>query len=235
VDEVNKEIFLNTYSKYQFFLFPFFVVIPTILIGYFVLYPQLTRLLSSQNQIASVNKKTVLLNEKILKLKGVDEEQIKQDLAVTLQVLPQDVDFANSLGIIQNLANQYQFLMINFQTSKLTDSKSLKLSSYTLSLDLLGPKSLLKRFVDSINSNFRLMKVARLEINTPPARDEATALITVEVFSSQIPTSIGTAETPLPEITKDDEELLDKLASTRPIVIEEVIPQGPRGKTNPFE
>lgn len=232
---MNKEIFLNIYSKYQFFLFPFFVVVPTILIGYFMLYPQLGRLLSSQDQIASVNKKAVLLNEKIRKLKSVDEEQIKQNLAVTLQALPQDVDFANSLGIIQNLANQYQFAMINFQTSKATDSKSLKLSSYTLSLDLLGPKDLVKRFVDSINSNFRLMKMAHLEINIPPGRDEATALVTVEVFSSQIPTSIGTVDTPLPEITKDDKDLLEQLASSRPIVIEEVFSQGPRGKANPFE
>lgn len=231
---MNKEGIINIYSKYKFFLFPLIIVIVTISIGYFVIYPQIGNVLSSQDKISEINRKTTSLNEKVKKLEKLDEEDLKDNLAVALKTLPQEADFANTLGIIQTLAAQYQFIIVNFQTSR-NDDKSLKLSSYGVSLDLLGPKDLVERFIDSINTNFRLMRTGRLEINTPAGSEEATTLITVDVYFSSIPTTIGAVDAPLAELTQDDEERLSELSRSQPVVVEELIPQGPRGKPNPFE
>lgn len=231
---MNKETIIGVYSKYKFFLFPTIIVLVTVLLGFFVIFPQIGNLTSSQDKISEINKKTLVLNEKVKKLERIDENELKDKLAVVLKTLPQESDFANTLGIIQNLAAQYQFIIVNFQTSR-GDDKSLKLATYGVSLDLLGPKDLVEGFINSINTNFRLMKTGRLELNFPQGRDDATVLLNVEVFYSVLPTTIGAVDTPISELTNQDEELLQKLSSSQPTIIEEFFPTGPIGKPNPFE
>ena len=232
---MNKEEFLNIYIKYKFFLFPFLIVIASLMVGFFIIYPQWRRIIADQDRIAALDKKTVLLEGKARTLDSIDEADLKEKLVVALKVLPAESDFANTLGIIENLANQYQFIIINFQTSQPGGKESLKLTEYAISLDLLGPRDLVKKFIDSINENFRLMRTGRIEINIPPLRDEATANITVAAFFSQIPESLGSIDASLPEISDEDEQLISDLANRQPFVAPAPSSGGPTGKPNPFE
>lgn len=232
---MNKEEIVNIYIKYKFFLFPFLIVMACILVGFFVIYPQWSRIIADQDRIAALDKKTSLLESKARKLDSLDEKDIKEKLAVALKVLPAESDFATTLGLIQNLANQYQFIIVNFQTSQSGGKENLKLTEYSISLDLIGPRDLMKKFIDSINENFRLMRTARLEINIPSSKDEVTANITVDAFFSQIPQSLGSVDAPVPEISNDDERLMTELASQQPYVAPTTVSGGPKGKTNPFD
>lgn len=231
---MNKEGFINIYSKYKLILFPAVIVIVTILIGYFVLFPQIGNLISSQDKITEISRKVKVLNEKVKKLESLDEQDLKDKLAIVLNTLPQEADFAKTLSIIQTLAVQYQFIIVSFQTGR-SDDKSLKLASYGVSLDLSGPKDQVERFIESINTNFRMMRTGRLDINIPQGGNDATTTLSVDVYFSQIPTSIGAVDAPLAELTNQDEELINELESSQPIIAEEFIPLGPRGKPNPFE
>lgn len=232
---MNKKELIDSYNKYKFFFFPFIITISSIMLTFFVIYPQIQKLISDQDKIRELNKKTTLLENKAQKLDSINEDDLKEKLAVALRALPIETDFAIALGMIQTLTSNYQFIIVNFQTSLSSEKEALKLTNYSVNLDLIGPKALVQRFIDSINENFRLMRTISLQINVTGKEDEATALVSVDIFYSRVPSTIGAVDVPIPEITDEDEEFISELARSQPVVETQPILTGPRGKANPFE
>lgn len=232
---MNKQELIEIYTKYKFFFLLFIIVVSSIILTFFVIYPQVQKLISDQDQIRELNKKTTLLEDKAQKLDSINEDDLKEKLAVALRALPAETDFAQALGMIQTLANSYQFIIVNFQTSLSTEKEGLKLTNYSVNLDLVGPKILVQRFVDSINENFRLMRTVSLQINVTGKKEEATTVVSVDIFYSRVPATVGAIDAPLPEISNSDEEFISELARSQPVVEAQPILTGPRGKANPFE
>lgn len=232
---MHKQELVEIYSKYKFFLFPFIVVISSIVLTFFVIYPQAQRLISDQDKLQEISKKTAFLEGKAQKLESIDEDDLKEKLAVVLQTLPVEADFAKALGLIQTLASNYQFVIVNFQTSQPSEKEALKLANYSVNLNLLGPKALVQRLIDSINENFRLMRIVNMQISFAGKEDETTTVLSVDVFYSQIPSVVGAVDASLPEISTKDEEFISELAKLQPAVETQAIPEGLKGKANPFE
>lgn len=232
---MNKQELMESYSKYKFFLFPFIVVISSIILSFFVIYPQIRKLISDQDKLQEINKKTALLENKAQKLNSINEDDLKEKLVVVLKTLPSETDFANALGMIQTLATSYQFTIINFQTSLPSEHEAIKLTNYSVNLDLSGPQALVQKFIDNINENFRLMRSISIQTSITGKKDEAETVLSVDIFYSRIPSTVGAVDAPLPEISTKDEELISDLVRSQPTT--EIQPQltGPRGKANPFE
>lgn len=232
---MNKQQLIEVYVKYKFFPFSSIVIVFSIILTFFVIYPQIQKLISDQDKIRELNRKTTLLEDKAQKLEGLDEDDLKEKLAVALRTLPVETDFANALGMIQTLANTYQFIIVNFHTSLSSEKEALKLTSYSIGLDLIGPKALVQRFIDSINENSRLMRTIYIQTDLAGKENEASIVLSVDVFYSMIPSTIGAVDAPVVEISTKDQELISELARSQPAAEVQPILTGPRGKANPFE
>lgn len=232
---MHKEDIINLYTRYKLFLTPFIVVVSAIFIVYFIIYPQAEKIISLEDKISQMNKKKILLEEKIQKLQKLDEFDLKGKLNIVINTLPSDRDFANVLGLIQNLVSDYRLTLENFQTQS-SEEKSAKVSSYSVNLGLKGPRSLVKGFIDSINSSFRLMRTNTISLTITPDENETSLGMTVNVFYSVIPASVGAVDSPLSELSSQDENLIQEIAGQQQLYVEvSSTPSGPRGKINPFE
>lgn len=232
---MNKQQLFEIYSKYRLFPFSTIVLVFSIILTIFVIYPQIQKLISDQDKIRELNRKTSLLENKVQRLESLDEDDLKEKLAIALRTLPVEADFANALGMIQTLANTYQFIIISFQTSLSSEKEGLKLTNYSINLDLVGPKVLVQRFIDSINENFRLMRTIYIQTDVIGKENEASTVLSVDIFYSQVPSTIGAVDAPIPEITDKDEEFISELVRSQPAAEVQPILTGPRGKANPFE
>lgn len=232
---MHKEDLAKTYNKYKLVLFPLMVIISAIVLGYFVFYPQIEKLMANQDKISNINKKIQILEKKAQQLENLDENDLKDKLEVALRSLPAEADFANVLAIVQNLAAENQFEIVNFQTGNPGEGASQKVAEYSVNLDLKGPAEFAKGFIDSLNGSFRMMRTSSIGISVSSTENNITSAVTLNIYYSAIPTSIGGVDTPINELSKEDEDLIGDLTNLQPVFATQEAPTGPRGKTNPFE
>ena len=234
---MNREEALKFYERFKIYIFPFVAALSCLILIFFVIYPQGVKLLSNKGVQDDLAKRSEFLEAKAATLESVDEAGLTTKLQYALASYPPEKDFANILGIIKGVANENGFSINGMIINPSAGGGGTDSQKYSVKTDLLGSKNLLSRLISSIESQPRIMKVATIEITKNPLSDSISVLMDIEVLYEPAPVSFGGSDSPIPEISQEDEELLATLASFRgPSQPTVSVPQaGPKGKSNPFE
>lgn len=232
---MNKDTIIFFYNKYRLYIFPAVVVLSSLFLIIFAIYPQTAKLISNQKVRGELEEKSNFLEVKAQTLSGFDESDLSKKVEYALYSYPQEKDFGNVIGLLQSAGAKSNFLVntINLEGGV---SKTAGSGSYNVRIEVTGPKSLLPALLTNIESSVRLMKVTSLDISVKN-NQSIDVIVGVEVLFSPVPQSFGSIDSPLPELSGQDEDLLTTLASSLPSTVSlgEEAATTPRGKVNPFE
>ena len=232
---MKKENLIKFYSNHRLYIFPVIVALSSLFLIIFVIYPQTLKLINNQRAIGDLMNKSRFLETKVAALESYDEKDLSRKVGFALATLPADKDFVNALGLLQQLAARSGFSInsISFGStaSKLGDSDSFKVN-----LEIRGAKSSFRTLINNLESSRRLMRISSIDISSSQTSQALDVALAAEVLYSQLPQSFGGVDSPLPELSQKDEQLVAKLARLEETVSSPSATQSlPRGKSNPFE
>lgn len=234
---MKKENLSKFYSVYRSQIFSAIVAISSLFLLVFVIYPQTVKLISNQQAMGDLNKKSQLLETKVTALENYNGEDVSRKLGIALATLPADKDFGNILGLLQHLTSQLGFSISSITFSGSGGSKVGNLGSVGVKMDIKGAKAMVQTLLNNLESSPRLIRVSNIDIAPSRQNSQATEVsLVVEALYSQLPQNVGGVDSPLPVFSQKDEELISKLESSSAEVSSSssAVPST-RGKSNPFE
>lgn len=235
---MRKETILKFYLKFRIYIFPIVVVLSSLILITLVIYPQIVKLINNQKVQTDLSAKSKFLEAKASTLENLDQEDLLKKVGYALNAYPPEPDFINALGILQQVASQNGFSITTLSVN--SGSSTSGIQKYRIKLDAIGPNSLLSNFITSIESSKRIMKLGSIEISAGKDSNSVNIGLDIEVLYAQEPSSFGGVDSPLPQLSKRDEELISTLAAFNPTSSSQptptqVTPSSSRGKANPFE
>lgn len=234
---MTKEALKQFYNKYRLYIIPLVIGVSSLILIIFVIYPQTIKLISNNSAQGALVNRSKFLEAKASELKSVNEADLSKKLNLALTALPGDKDFGEVIGLVQEIANQNRFDLISLDltSSEEQATSSTSFGYYNITVEAVGPKGGLNNLLVEIENASRVMRVDTILITSGKDPNIINAITGVKVYYSVIPTKIGSVDAPLPQLSRQDEDLLLKLSS----IIEAAPPTSttlsPRGKSNPFE
>ena len=207
---MKKETLKSFYLTYRFYIFPSVVGFCCLLLIIFILLPQALKLLSNQTEEGNAVKKTLLLEAKADELATYDEADLKKSVELALNVLPTDKDFANSIGLLQQIANSSAFIVNSIQIGQSASTVGGQ-QSYSINIEAEGSKSLVGTLIKNIENSQRVMKVVSVDISSGKRSDSVVIALGVEVLYSSSLASAQPADAPLPKLSEKDQQLISRL------------------------
>lgn len=235
MDKGLKGFYLNN----KFALWPIISVVAIILMMVFIIVPQALSYPKISQQITEKQAKIQVLNDKSQKLENLDLNKLEQDLKVVLTVLPVSEDVPSALSVIQNMMSK---VGLNLESSSYAAPQraSSGQNTSTIRLIAVGPVTSVKDFLDNLDNAPRLFQLESINLAFHKEDSGVDVEMPLSVFSSPQPQSIGTVDSPLPELSDKEKELVMKFQKS----IEDMASSGsaainsdavPLGKADPFE
>lgn len=234
---MRKDEILKLYSKYKLYIFPAIVALSSLILISLVIYPQAVKLIGNQIREGDLINKFQFLSTKAAALESYDVADLSRKVSFALNIYPSDKDFGNAIGLLQQITSQNGFSITDLNFSLGTATMGTSGQSYALQVQITGPSSLFPRLLNSLeNNSSRLMRVNTIETSSK-GNQLVSASLGLELFYSALPATYGSADTPLPEISQKDEEILASFPASGTIEApsETVTTAVPKGKLNPFE
>lgn len=231
---MNKAEVIKFYLQYRFYIFPAIVALASLFLIIFAIYPQTVKLLENQKLTEEMINKTKFLEDKAVTLEGLDGTDLSQKVGFALSSVPADKDYGNIFDLLQSIVTRSGFT-INTISLGSVPVKLNNTSSYGVKLEVRGGKALFRTLLDNFEESKRIVRINSIDISNPNP-ESADVSLELGVLYAVLPQNFGSADTPLPELSQQDEELISAITRTDDIVSESaVIPSTPRGKVNPFE
>lgn len=234
---MKKENFAKFYQTYKLYIFPAVVALSSLFLILFVIYPQTVKLIGGQRTSKELMTKSKFIETKVLALESFDTEDLSRKVSYALNTLPSEKDFVNIVGLLQQLAGQTGFSISSISLGSSANKLS-NIDSYDAKMEMKGTKILLAVFIDKLENFVRLMKIKRIDVSSGNSSQSGDISLVVEVFFSDLPKTLGTEDSPLPELTQKDQEFLatmGQVSEETAGLISPPAPLSPRGKANPFE
>lgn len=230
---MNKEAIFGFYNKYKLYIFPAVVSASSLFLIIFAIYPQTSKLIANQKIQGELQARSDFLEVKANTLENFDVPDLTRKVEYALYSFPKDKDFGNVIGLLQLIGAQSNFLVngINLEGGS---SKAVGAQSYNVRMEVNGAKNLLPLFLSNIESSVRLMKVNSIDVSGK--NDQSIDVVLgIEILYSPLPQTFGSIDSPLPQLSEKDEELLTTLGSSVASVSLGEELTSSRGKANPFE
>lgn len=225
------------YNQYKLYLFPIVTTIGSLILVIFIFNQVSGWLGGAQNQAVLLSRFKIL-DAKAVELQSLDEVDLSQKLKLALSVFPEDKDFANIIGLLQEIAYQKGFTIASLQVGQGREEQGS--SGFNVRLELSGNKAALGDLLKGVENASRLMRVNSLDLSISSG-DNINTMLTINVLYAPIPKTIGSVDAPLPVLSAKDQQVLATLASqvglpqvtgpSQPPIT--TLP--PRGKENPFQ
>lgn len=234
---MKKETILKFYSNYKLLIFPAAVALSSLILIVLVILPQTIKLVTNQKVGDDLLSRSQNLEVKAQTLESINEEDLSRNVGYALAVYPSDKDFGNVVGIIQKITSQAGFNIVSLSLAGAGTAQAGS-QSFNISLQLTGSKALLPILLSGFENAPRLMRVGSLEVSSSASGAEGVQVsLGLDVLYADAPRDFGTVDSPLPQLSAKDEELLVKLARVggQSVSAGRTGVSTPRGKTNPFE
>lgn len=228
------------YLAYRLYLFPIIVGISALILILFVIYPQTVSLMTNQNISEELFTKLKFLDTKVQALEGYNVDDLTNKVDVALGFYPVEKDIIPVLGLLQSLTAQTGFTINAMSLSGIGGKvQNTKAQSFSIKMELIGPNQSLPFFLSQIESSKRLMRVNSVDVISSGVSGGVGVSVEVDVLYSSPPTDLGSINSPLPELSKKDLEVIAKLTGLNNVTVtrQQSADQsfGLRGKANPFE
>lgn len=232
---MQKEQINALYHKYKFYIFPAVIGISSLILIAFVIYPQIMKLLDDNNLEQNIAKRSQFLEVKAEELEMLDEDELTNRVNLATGILPPDRDFGNVIEVLQRLTGSLGFTLISVQLGQTTSGRKTDATGFVTKVELIGPQAVLGRLINDIENGPRIMKIQGIELSSNPISGAASVTLSLDVFYSGLPKTLGNLDAPLPKLSSKEEELISKLARSYSPPSTQEAESSPRGKLNPFE
>lgn len=232
---MKKEALSKFYLNYRLYIFPFIIILSCLILIVFIIFPQTGKLISNVGLEKELKNKHNILEAKAEILENLDQSDLSLKVDRVLSAYPSERDFASVVGLLQQLSNQSGFNIETLTLGQSTAGKYGDSQSYAVRLEILGPKNLFSNLITSIESSPRIMRVTTMDITSSRDLDVINVSLAVEVLYASLPSSFGTVDSPLPQLSQKDEELMVTLTRVPQPAPATATTTTPRGKANPFE
>ncbi len=229
---MNKENLTKFYQTYKLYIFPAVVALSSLFLIVFAIYPQTIKLITNQAAATDLTNKSKFLAGKVLALESIDEQDLARKLDYAVASYPTDKDFGTVVGLLQKIAAQSGFTIISFSLGN--PDASGKNSGYEIKLETTGAKALVASLLNNLENSPRLMRVNNINVSSKNESSSVSVSLVIEVLYSSAPQNFGSADSPLPELSQKDEELIARLVKSGGLISQpsDIIK---KGKANPFE
>lgn len=234
---MKKKDLIEFYSIHKVQIFPLIVALSSLFLIIFVIYPQVVKLISNQEAIGSLGKKSQLLETKVIALQSYDNEELSRKLGIILETLPPDKDYGNILGLLQQLT-----INSGFSTNSISFSKGAGggtgVSNYEVQMDIKGFRDNFQTLLDNLENSSRLVRINKIDVSSRKDSPILESSLGIEALYEGMPKDVGEVDSPLPELSQKDEELIKKLAESGQALLttsSSSAVQSQRGKSDPFE
>lgn len=233
---MKKEVISKFYQNYKLYVFPAVVILSSLILIILVIYPQVSKILADQKTEGEFLTKWEFLEAKAQDLESYDSQDLLTKVNLALISYPVEKDFVIGIGLMQNLTAAAGFSI----TSLILSPGVSKSQSYGIKLDILGPGVLLPSLLSDIENSPRLMRISNVETSAGADHQLITASLNVDILYSSAPGDFGTVDSPILQLSQEDEQALAKIAKVRASISQPSQTQtptqfSPRGKSNPFE
>lgn len=226
---------LTFYQQYKTIIISVAMILSCLVLVIFGIAPQLKALIENQKTFEEVTSKSQFLEVRAKELQTLEGSNLESKVDIVLYSLPAEKDYPSSLNVLQQVS-----LANNFKLTNVTISQSLggtsKLTGFGIKAEATGPRTSLDNFIKSIDQAPKVMKVSSIEVSNPRGSDTIVVILGIDVFFAPVPSQLGSVDSKLPQLTDQDNELLNSLTRAVPTTTrsEGFIPS-PKGKLNPFE
>lgn len=232
---MNKEALRKIYITYRLAIFPFVVAFSCLVLIIFIIYPQTSTLIGSYKSEGKLQSDFKKMEAKAQVLESFDKADLNRKLQLALNVYPTDYDYANVIGVLQNMVGRFGFNLVALQVSG-SGQQAKSSNTYLIRVEVTGPKLLLKDLINSIENYPRIMKVNSIDVSSLGGVGNVSVSLSITAYYQPLPGSGGDELSVLPAISKEEEELLTVLAKSQPTQSQTAaVPRGLMGKINPFE
>ncbi len=233
---MKKEEVFKFYNTYKIYIFPTIVTLSSLILIVFVVYPQISKLITNQKLEGELINRSKFLEVKAEALEGLDSTDLSRKVQYALNAYPTDKDFPYAIGLLQNMIAQSGF-NINSLSLGTGSSKKTGSESYSVRIELSGSIALLPTLFNNIENSNRLMSINNIEYTLSKDGQSVDLALNIAVLFAAAPQEFGSIDSPLPELSKKDEDVIAKLARSGNVTIgfQATAPLGPRGRENPFE
>ncbi len=167
------KVFGINISFLKLFVVPFLVLVGFIISFNLVIRPRFASLAEVNKSISNVNEQISLTTQKINYLTTVDQEQIKNDVSFLESAVLQEKNSYFLVGIIRNVADQYDFVINSFSISsiELKDNNTLKVADkdvavkLPLEVSLSGPSEKRVELMTALENTLPILFIDNLNIS----------------------------------------------------------------------
>jgi Tfp pilus assembly protein PilO len=184
-----------------------------------------------RQQTASLQNTVSALEDKLSVLQDLGSEipSLRNELA-TLMPSRNSALFAYSQ--VKSLANFFQVNLDNFKVGQEVVAVSKKLEHVEISFDVEGSLAQIENFLTELGKSAPLTKINKARITQSGGLSRAS--IELFCFWASYPTKLPDISEPIKELSQEERDLLSLLSSFKPPLLEELVPNKPASRSNPF-
>lgn len=221
------------YDQYKIFIYPVLVSVTSLFLILFLILPQIKGFLGGRENLELSRNKLEILSVKAKDLEAINEEDLRKKMGLTLTALPQEKDFPQVIGVLQEVAKASGMVLVSVQIGQAQNATAN--SGFPVKVEVVGSKIALTMFLKNVESASRVMKVGSIELSFSKLQDNVDASVMIDVFYAPTPSALGAVTDNLPKISPEDEKIIVSL-SRAPVSTFSAIPTNVSlGKSNPFE
>lgn len=229
---MKKEQILKFYQTYRLYIFPAIVAVSSIFLIIFAIYPQTVKVMTNQKSQGALDTKVKFLESKVSALESYDADDLSQKVTAALSAYPPEKDYATILGLLQQLAAGSGFTINSVSLGNTLSGSGAE--GFSVKIDLSGSKNFLNTLFTNLENSPRILRITSIEASVSKTSGMIDVSLNLDVPFSSTPQNAGTADTPLPELSQKENEILEQLAKIS-AQLPKSVSSSTRGKANPFE
>ncbi len=229
-------------TRYRPFFFPLLIGLAILILTITLLIPKITQIFELRQDLSKEKARLAKLTQKLAELNGLDDNELTTKATLMVVALPAEKDVPLILATLSSLGKETGMEVENVKVSPgelSTESGKIKKKEKgeetpTLPFEVLakGTMESLKNFLNRLGSTIPVMRVESASLSFEEG--EWQAKISLDTFFLSLPKTLGAVETPLAEITPEEELIYKRIEKYRAPAIEGDLPSVGTGKEDPF-
>lgn len=233
------------------FLLPGLILIAILFSAILVLKPRLNDVFAQQKKLKREKERLGRLIQKAAALQGLNEYELAAKTEWALKVLPVEKDLPLALSSFRSLSQSADLILTDIKAqpgeistasakaepgdkAKAQKKKTQEEAAPSLSFQVstYGSLGSLANFLSKINLAAPLMRAVNVSLSQ--SEGEVESQIEIKIFYLGLPEALTSLEQPLPLITREENEVYEKLSGIKILESEVSLQTIESGRENPF-
>ena len=212
-------------KRYRFVLLPLISGLVIFLTTTLFALPKVKTIIELKEKLVRDRERLARLTEKVSLLEGFDQYELEKKVVAAEKALPSKKVVAEILVDLSSLSSENQVSFGRFEISPGLLFPE-KFEELTFKASFEGPRDKIENLLGRIYEVLPVMKIVSFNLRGEKATLE------IESCFSPLPESLGKIDTPLAKISKEEDEVYQKISQLKGF--EGALPLVPSGKDDPF-